>query len=44
MSIDFTDYLLLNWVILALTLGAFWTAGSWLMTTLLGSLRRKPQA
>jgi hypothetical protein len=42
MSIDFTSYLWVNWAILALTLGAFWTLGAWLMSTLLSALRRGP--
>jgi len=36
MSLDFTAYPWLNWAILALTLGC------WLMSTLLGALRRGP--
>lgn len=44
MPFDFTEYLWINWVILAFTLGAFWTLGSWLMSTLLGALKRSPQA
>lgn len=42
MDIGFTAWLWVNWVILALTLGAFWTLGSWIVTTLLGALRRGP--
>lgn len=42
MQIDFTQWLWVNWVILALTLGAFWTLGCWLMSTLLGAFRRGP--
>jgi hypothetical protein len=42
MAIDFTAYLWVNWAILALTLGAFWTLGAWLMSTLLGAFRRGP--
>lgn len=42
MEISFTAYLWLNWAILALTLGAFWTLGAWLMSTLLGAIRRGP--
>lgn len=40
MDISFTSYLWLNWAILALTLGASWTLGSWLMSALLGAFRR----
>lgn len=42
MQIDFTAYLWLNWAILALTLGAFWTLGCWIMSALLGAIRRGP--
>lgn len=42
MDIGFTQWLWVNWAILALTLGAFWTLGSWLMSAALGALRRGP--
>lgn len=42
MQIDFTQWLWVNWVILALTLGTFWTLGCALMSALLGALRRGP--
>lgn len=40
MDIAFTPYLWLNWAILALTLGAFWTLGCTLMAALLAALKR----
>lgn len=40
MDISFTQWLWVNWAILALTLGAFWTLGCWAMSTLLGAVRR----
>lgn len=43
MAIDFTQWLWVNWAILALTLGAFWTLGCWITSTLLGALRRGPE-
>jgi len=44
MDISFTNYLWVNWAILALTLGAFWTLGAWLMSAVLGAIRRGPAA
>lgn len=41
MNINFTPWLWLNWAILALTLGAFWTLGCWVMSALLGLLGRR---
>lgn len=40
MDMTFTQWLWINWVILALTLGAFWTLGAWIVTALIGALRR----
>lgn len=42
MAFSFTEWLWVNWALLAFTLGAFWTLGAWLMTALLGALRRGP--
>lgn len=42
MQIDFTAYLWLNWAILFLTAGAFWTLGAWIVSALLGAIRRGP--
>jgi len=42
MDIGFTPWLWVNWAILFLTAGGFWTLGAWLMSTLLGALRRGP--
>jgi hypothetical protein len=44
MDISFTAYLWLNWTILFLTAGAFWTLGAWIVATLLGAIRRGPAA
>jgi UPF0716 family protein affecting phage T7 exclusion len=44
MDIAFTSYLWVNWAILSLTIGAFWTLGCWVMSALLGALVRKPTA
>jgi hypothetical protein len=44
MDIDFTQWLWVNWAILFLTAGVMWTLGCWLMSTLLGALKRKPAA
>ena len=40
MDIAFTPWLWVNWVILALTLGACWTLGCAVMAAILGALRR----
>ena len=42
LPIEFTAYLWLNWVILGLTLGAFWTLGCWIVTALIAALRPGP--
>jgi hypothetical protein len=42
MDISFTQWLWVNWAILFLTAGAFWTLGCFVMTALLGAIRRSP--
>jgi hypothetical protein len=41
MDMSFTAFLWLNWAILALTLGAFWTLGAWIVTTITSALTKR---
>lgn len=40
MVIDFTPWIWVNWAVLALTVGAFWTLGAFLTSAILAAIRR----
>lgn len=42
MNINFTPWLIANWLILAFLLGFGWSAGCWLWSVITNALKRTP--